>query len=147
MNPLGRIALLLAVSATGACQVVEGEAGERSTASEVVRTVSVVFRTDADDRITVVTAHDDRVLRVLAPGEGGFLRGALRPLVRERKRHGVDPTDPYDLSLHADGALILRDPPTGLHLDVAAFGPTSRAQFLTLLTPPTSPNGSMEDRP
>lgn len=147
MNSFGRIGLLLAISAAGACQVVEGEAGVRSPDAEVVRAVSVVFRTDPDDRITILSDEGDRVLRVLAPGEGGFLRGALRPLVRERLRHGVDPSEPYDLSLHADGALILRDPPTGLHLDVAAFGPTSRAQFLTLLSLPTSPNGSMEDRP
>ena len=85
----------------------------------------------------------------------GFLRGALRPLDRERQRFDVPRDAPYILELRTDGALFLRDPPTGMDLALAAFGPTSRDHFLTLLDgrdPPehptlTTPNRPMEDRP
>lgn len=141
----GVVAIALLAVAAG-CGTAEADPGTGEAA--VIRSVSVVFRSDDDDLITVVAAETDEVLRVLAPGEGGFLRGALRPLIRERHRHGVDEGRPYDLALHADGSLILRDPPTGLELDIDAFGPTSRAEFLTLLpSPPSTPYGPMEDRP
>ena len=122
---------------------------------ELVRSLELVFRREADERILVVDADADRVLRTLEAGEGGFLRGALRPLERERRRHDVAFDTPFTLALHDDGSLVLQDPPTGMSLDVAAFGATSREQFLTLLDgrePPahptlSTPNGTMEDRP
>jgi putative photosynthetic complex assembly protein len=139
--------------------------GSSETASDapdetagVTRSLDLVFRREAEDRILVVEHETQRVLRRLEAGEGGFLRGALRPLERERRRHEVELDRPFTLALYDDGRLLLRDTPTGMTLDVAAFGATSREQFLTLFegegssdtidpTDPPAPNRPMEDRP
>lgn len=76
------------------------------------------------------------LIRVLPPGEGGFLRGAVRPLNRERMRMGGDPASPWRLTLWSDRALTLTDPLTGMEIDLHAFGPTNAAAFAELLGPP-----------
>ncbi len=129
------VAVLIGAAAIG-CGAEERRAATDDPAAEVAATVEarqLVFRDEPGDRIIVVDAETDAVVRSLSPGEGGFLRGALRPLRRERARYGVESDLPYVLRLRTDGALILEDEPTGMVLDVAAFGASSREQFLTLL--------------
>ena len=146
------VAALSSLVGAAACG---GDADTDAPPPGVVRSTELVFRREAEERIVVVDADTDRVLRTLDAGEGGFLRGALRPLDRERERFEVSRDAPYILELRTDGALVLRDPPTGMDLDLAAFGPTSREHFLTLLDgrePPehptlSTPNRPMEDRP
>lgn len=77
----------------------------------------------------------------LAPGEGGFLRGIVRPLNRERARAGADPEAPWVLTRWSDGGLTLTDPATGTLVDLFAFGQTNAeafAQLLPAVTPPES---------
>jgi putative photosynthetic complex assembly protein len=69
----------------------------------------------------------------LAPGEGGFVRGAVRPLNRERSRAGADLEAPWTLTRWSDGALTLSDPITGVVIDLNAFGPTNALAFAALL--------------
>lgn len=103
---------------------------------QVVRERKIVFVRAGDDEIHILDGEDGTLIRALAAGEGGFLRGALRPLERERTRFDADPTAPYRLALEAGGRLTLRDPHSEFVLDIGAFGETSRAEFMTLLPPP-----------
>lgn len=133
-------ALLFAVAACGGEDARPPSTESATPSDSTLRARELVFREDPDDRIVVFDAETEEELRSLAPGEGGFLRGALRPLRRERVRYGVPENLPYVLRLRTDGALILEDQPTGMVLDVAAFGSSSREQFMTLLDGPNRPD-------
>jgi len=82
------------------------------------------------------------LIQVLAPGEGGFLRGAVRPLYRERERAGGDPAAPWLLTRWSDGALTLTDPLTGMVVDLHAFGPSNAGAFAALLPAPPPPRAA-----
>jgi putative photosynthetic complex assembly protein len=73
------------------------------------------------------------VLQVIPAGNGGFLRGALRALVRERRSAGLGAETPFRLVARADGRLTLEDPATAQRLDLDSFGPTNSAIFAQLL--------------
>jgi putative photosynthetic complex assembly protein len=65
-------------------------------------------------------------------GEQGFLRSALRALVRERKRQNIGPDAPMQLLGRADGRLTLLDPSTQQRIDLEAFGTSNAAVFAGL---------------
>jgi putative photosynthetic complex assembly protein len=67
-------------------------------------------------------------------GEAGFVRGALRALARERRKHGLGAEAPFELIARADGRLTLNDPATGMRIDLESFGPTNASSFARLLT-------------
>ncbi len=66
-------------------------------------------------------------------GEQGFLRGTLRAMMRERKLQGAGRGDPFELLLHDDGRLTLRDPSTGARIALESFGATNTLVFARLL--------------
>ena len=65
-------------------------------------------------------------------GEQGFVRGSLRALIRERKRHGGGTEQPFLLQGHSDGRMSLRDPTTGMRIPLDSFGPSNLALFVPL---------------
>ena len=73
-------------------------------------------------------------------GQQGFLRGSLRALARSRQRAGQGPEQPFVLTGHTDGRLVLLDPVTGDRINLESFGPTNAAVFAQLRpsTPPAS---------
>ncbi len=75
-------------------------------------------------------------------GEGSFVRGVLRSMVRERRSWEVaNAAAPFTLSHHSDGGLIIRDDATGRQILLNAFGPTNAAVFSRLLTAAVLPSG------
>ena len=104
---------------------------------EPVRAAVEVHFDDRDDGAVVAReAGSGRVLMVAEPGSGGFLRGTLRALVRERRQHGLGAELPFRVLAHPDGRLTLEDPATGRRMDLSAFGPSNVAVFARLLPPP-----------
>jgi putative photosynthetic complex assembly protein len=65
-------------------------------------------------------------------GEQGFLRGTLRALARERKKRSISPDVAFELSGHADGQMVLRDPTTGEAIHLASFGPSNAQVYRQL---------------
>lgn len=91
------------------------------------------FEDRSDGSVAVIDhARGTELERV--QGEAGFLRGALRALVRERQRRGLGPEIPFTLAARTDGRLTLADPATGERVDLESFGPTNAAVFARLLT-------------
>lgn len=113
------------------------------------------FVRGAKDSLYVVDVATGATLQSYAAMEGGFVRGVLRPLDHERKRHDVDLDAPYRVVRESGGRLTLRDEASNVEIDVAAFGPTSYELFSSLLEGRDAPDvpalfvtpTSMEDRP
>ncbi len=119
---------LMDMSATPAAdRVVEGTAAvaERSLHFADTDTGAVVI-TDANT--------GDEIAHIGTETEGGgFIRGVLRGLARERRMHGFGDAQPFALTLWQDGALSLTDQATGRVVELGAFGADNRATFVALL--------------
>lgn len=102
--------------------------GERPVATRDLRFA------DRDDGAVVVTdAASGATIEVLPPGSEGFVRGAMRGLVRQRKIAGLGADQPFRLSTWADGRITLADTANGNTMELHAFGRTNAEAFLKLL--------------
>lgn len=126
---------LAAVLLAGAARLTGFGADHQEDAAPLV-TRELRFEDRADGGIAIVDARDGRGIDSVAPGTNGFLRSAVRGLVRERKRQGVGADTPFRLSARTDGRLTLEDPATGRRIDLESFGATNAAVFARLLPAP-----------
>jgi putative photosynthetic complex assembly protein len=86
-------------------------------------------------KVSVRVATRRTVVEV-EPGTGGFIRGVLRALVRERRLSGTGAEPPFTLTRWRDGRLTLDDSATGRRLELTSFGPDNAAVFADLLARP-----------
>jgi putative photosynthetic complex assembly protein len=94
------------------------------------------FADSADGHVLVIDAVTGRQLASIGREGGGFIRGVMRGLARERRQHKHGAAAPFRLSSWPDGALTLTDDTTGRVIELGSFGPTNRAAFAQFL-----PNG------
>ena len=94
-----------------------------------VAVLALKFIDRDDGSVGVIDAADDKIIFVVAPGIGGFIRGTMRGLIQERKRSGIDDVTPFTLTRWADGTVSLED--TAIHrtVNLDAFGPTNAGDF------------------
>ena len=71
-------------------------------------------------------------LATYAAGEGSFVRGVMRTLVRERVSRSIESEPQFVLELTAAGGLILLDELTGYWIAIEAFGPDNYREFRAL---------------
>ncbi len=102
-------------------------------ASPVLESRLLGFRDLPGGVVQVYDWEDGRVLRTIGSGEGSFLRGVVRSLVRQRRGLDSAASTAFALRRHADGRLVLADSATGETIDLVAFGPTNLQVFATLL--------------
>jgi putative photosynthetic complex assembly protein len=132
---LGLAALLLAcLVGVGTVRLLGVSASQQADAA-TLSTRQLRFHDQADGSITVLDAPTGALLDTVAPGSNGFLRSTMRGLVRERKRQGQGPEQPFELLSRADGRLTLVDPATGRRIDLESFGPSNSTAFAKLLAP------------
>jgi putative photosynthetic complex assembly protein len=125
------IAATLALAFTSSVQDVTVSAPTdrvRALASRDIR-----FEDQADGSIRVIDATLREQISLVAPASNGFLRGAVRGLVRERKLQGLRNEVPFTLVALPDGRLVLHDAATGHEIDLASFGSTNAEVFAQLL--------------
>lgn len=133
--PLVGVALLLGAVIAGVAFVrLTGIGAAQVADAPAVSERALRFEDRDDGSIVVVDAASDAEVDAIAPGTNGFLRSTLRGLVRERKREGHGPEQPFRLVGRADGRLTLVDPATGRRVDLESFGPTNAAVFAQLMT-------------
>ncbi|MFK8051654.1 MAG: photosynthetic complex assembly protein PuhC [Woeseiaceae bacterium] len=101
--------------------------------AQVVQSRTLQFRDAGDGSVIVFDMESGEALNTLAPGEGGFLRGTLRGLVRERKTAGADMAPGFELTQYSDGTVVLKDQATGREIDLRAFGAMNADNFLRYL--------------
>lgn len=115
---------------------------ERASAGVVaVETRHLAFEDRADGAVVVKDTDSGETLAVLM-GEndgGGFVRGVMRGMARERKMKGMGQTTPFELALWTNGSLSLLDPATDRSVELGSFGPDNRAAFAKFLK--TQPKG------
>jgi len=99
----------------------------------VVASAALRFSDRADGAILVRDAASGDTVATLEPGNGGFVRAALRALSRDRKLANAQPDAPFLLQRGADGRLRLLDTTNDRIVDLAAFGPTNSGAFAKLL--------------
>ncbi len=102
--------------------------------SSEVGQMTLRFVDRPDGAVEVYRVEDGERIEVVEPGTGGFIRGVLRGLTRERKLSGDTSRAPFLLRRWADGRLTLEDPQTGRVIDLGAFGVTNAGAFAKLIT-------------
>ena len=99
----------------------------------LVQDRTLLFSDGADGEVVISDAASSVIVRTLTAGEGSFIRGVVRSLVRTRHQQGLFAQTGFHLNLYEDGRLQLIDPLTGQVIDLVAFGPTNMAEFAGLL--------------
>jgi putative photosynthetic complex assembly protein len=108
----------------------------RSIAIEPVRAeVTLTFHDRADGAVVAMNVETGAEHAVVAPETGGFVRGVLRGLARERRANGISADVPFRLVLQQDGDFYLQDQSTRSAIDLRAFGPTNLEAFAVMLPP------------
>lgn len=102
--------------------------------SPPVASRSLHFKDRPDGAITVHEAGSGEEVARVEPETGGFIRGVMRGMARERKLRGVGAGPPFKLILTAENRFLLVDPATGREVHLEAFGPTNGRAFARLLT-------------
>jgi putative photosynthetic complex assembly protein len=138
--PLGVLgALAIATLLAAAVARTTGFGAARLDDSVPVTQRDLRFDDRADGGIDVEDARTGVLIGSVAPGTNGFLRSAVRGLVRERKREGIGPELPFELVVRNDGRLTLEDPGTHRRIDLRSFGATNAGVFEALLVATPSP--------
>jgi putative photosynthetic complex assembly protein len=129
-------ALVIATVLTIAVIQVTGyETSPNSTAdSQPVQSVSLTFQDLANGGILVRNAETGAVIDEVAPETNGFIRGALRGLMRDRKLRSIGRAPAFELVRWDDGRLSLTDTATGTRIYLAAYGPTNHNAFAQFLS-------------
>jgi len=99
----------------------------------LVQARTLLFSDGADGEVVISDAASSAIVRTLTAGEGSFIRGVVRSLVRTRHQQGLFAQTGFHLNLYEDGRLQLIDPLTEQVIDLVAFGPTNMAEFAALL--------------
>ena len=96
---------------------------------------SLRFTDQADGTVLVSDADNGATVAVIdmETQSGGFVRGVMRGMARERRMHSVGAEPPFALTLWEDGSLSLVDTATSRSIELGAFGPDNRTVFLEML--------------
>jgi putative photosynthetic complex assembly protein len=127
----------LGVVLVGLLSLVVFNAGEKQQArhlpQEALFARSILFSDRVDGSISIRDATTGQLIGEIQPGEGGFVRGALRGFTRERRLESPGAESPLRLAALPGGALILQDPTSGRWTDLRAFGATNLQSFAEIL--------------
>lgn len=94
------------------------------------------FRDIPNGVVEVFEWNSKTSLAKIQSGEGAFLRGVVRSLVRQRRGLDSGIASVFELTRYEDGRLVLSDPATGERVDLVAFGATNIAVFAALMDTP-----------
>jgi putative photosynthetic complex assembly protein len=100
------------------------------------QTADLRFSDELNGSIQVQNARTDRVVATIQPGVGGFVRGVMRGLARDRISRKIGEGPPFRLSQARDGRISLEDTATGRLIDLESFGSANRQSFIELLRAP-----------
>jgi putative photosynthetic complex assembly protein len=127
--------ILSALAATGAARVAQLTAPSDPPAAErPVAAAELVFLDEPDGSIQVRRDQDRRLVDLIAPTKGGFVRGVMRGFARDRMMRGIGSGPPFQLAESEGGRLTLTDLATARVTVLDAFGADNRAAFAVMLS-------------
>lgn len=147
-NTVPRPALIMAGALVGLSLVLTGAVSlgllDREAVPGVERAAAAVapaksrdlrFADGADGTVRITDAATGELVKLVEQEtqSGGFIRGVLRGLARDRKMRGIGAEPPFTLTLWQDGSLSLSDSATGREVELGGFGGDNRAVFVALL--------------
>lgn len=106
--------------------------------SPVVDVRELGFRDLPNGVVEVFEWQSQETISMIPSGDGSFLRGVVRSLVRQRRGLDAGIASVFVLTRYADGRLVLSDPATNENIDLIAFGPANIAVFDKLMDTPLS---------
>ena len=83
--------------------------------------------------VGIFDAENDQMLAIFESGEGAFVRGVFRSLVRERRIQGIEAAPTFLLQSVAGDVLVLKDAATGRSVLLKAFGEVNSKVFEDML--------------
>jgi len=98
--------------------------------------VDLRFSDEANGSIRVTNSSNAQLVATIEPGVGGFIRGVMRGLARDRISRHIGEAPPFRLSQARDGKMSLEDTATGRTIDLESFGAGNRDSFVQLLRSP-----------
>jgi putative photosynthetic complex assembly protein len=128
----------LSLIGTTAVRLIRASAPEAPAVTAMavpVASVDLRFTDQTDGSIRITHAADNSLAGTVHPNEGGFIRGVMRGLARDRISRHIGEEPPFRVALSADGQLTLLDTATGRLIDLESFGQGNRASFFELLRP------------
>jgi putative photosynthetic complex assembly protein len=109
------------------------ERAKASVSAAEVRTLRFEDAPNGDVRVNDATNNELILLVQSDTQSGGFIRGVMRGMARERRLYGIGQELPFELTLWQDGSLSLNDLATGRDIELGGFGSDNRAVFIRLL--------------
>lgn len=135
------------VLAVGVFARTSGVVGDsRDTEAQLLESRELQFLDRDDGAVVVLDYRDGGTVDVVDPGTGGFVRGVMRGMARERRSKKVGTEPPYRLAVWSDGRLTLDDPATGRWVELAAFGADNVSAFARMLSTPHTQHAQHEER-
>ena len=132
---IGMIAMVLFAIAAAAFGKITDIGTVRNEQSRPIAIRDITFSERAGDVLDVIDARDGATLLAIAPEKEGFVRGALRGLMRQRLVMNAQRDAPFRVISWEDGRVTLSDTATGQTLTLNAFGATNLAAFARFLDP------------
>lgn len=126
-------------------QLVVNPGAEPLDLPELIGERQLQFIDHSDGSVSVRELPSGQVLDTVGPGQGNFLRGTLRGLVRERRLHDQSMEPGFVISRYVDGAIVLSDTATGRRIDLRAFGEVNAREFTRYLPAAAGGEGLGED--
>jgi putative photosynthetic complex assembly protein len=128
------VAISLALTAANRIAKIHGPAAPSpAAAGQAVSAVALRFLDQPDGSVLIKDAATGERVSTVHPGEGGFIRGVMRGLARERMGRRIGSGPAFRLWLQQGGGLWLQDTATGRLIDLDSFGSSNRAAFMALL--------------
>lgn len=100
-----------------------------------VQSIDLRFEDRVGGKIAVVDASTGDLLKLIKPGQDGFVRVAIRSLAFERRARGTTSSGDFRLGRAADGTYWLKDLATGRVLQLEAYGHGNLVAFSQFLSP------------
>jgi putative photosynthetic complex assembly protein len=124
--------------ATTAVRLVRISSPATITAAEPAPAASadLRFSDQTDGSIRVENSRTRHVVATIKPGVGGFVRGVMRGLARDRIARHIGEAPAFRLSQARNGQMSLEDTATGRVIDLESFGSSNRDAFVQLLNAP-----------
>ncbi|EAQ96264.2 photosynthetic complex assembly protein PuhC [Congregibacter litoralis] len=141
----GLAVFVMAVLAATLIARLTGYSMDSAPESAVIETRELGFRDLPDGAVEVFEWHSKSSLATIPSGEGAFLRGVVRSLVRQRRGLDSGIASMFELKRYDDGRLVLADPVTAESIDLVAFGSTNIAVFAALMDAPLDSSADSVD--